>query len=264
MRFESIGRSKSKFFVSDGSGSFSTLQNLTTSRATSLTYFTSQNTTYMFVGQRESTSILFRWNGSNFLADNEPSTLPKDLAGGQVMRTPAVTAASHFRINNSEYLALGVDLADSLPGYILPSTKEEETRLSGPNAIADNPVSNRIYVGAYYSYAISVFERDANSRALIYLPDVYYAPNVTVDVRRAQGYPIRGITSMVFAADGSTLYVSSFFDGTVTVFNVDGVTGKLSRLQVRVGLFVRNDAAYDSEYVQNCDLVATRFHPLCV
>ncbi len=229
-----VAGNTSKIFVSNSSGHFNVLQELPTSRATSLSHFVSQDADYLFVSQRSDSSILFRWNGSSFLATNQPSTLPKDLAGGQVIQTREVTAAAHFFADNIDYIALGVYIADGSPGYLLESHKEDVTRLSGPSAIAVSPVHNRIYVGAYYSRAISVFQRHGPTGALIYMADVYFVPDATGDIRRGDGYPLRGITSMTVSSDGAFLYMASFFDSAVTVFGVNGATGMLQVLQVCV------------------------------
>jgi len=87
--------------------------------------------------------------------------------------------------------------------------------LDGATAVAVSPDSRHIYVAAEVDDAISVFERDAVTGLIDYLPS-------------AGAGGLNGASALAVSPDGRHVYATARFDNTVTLFVRNPVTGVLS------------------------------------
>jgi len=231
---------------------FDMVQALPVSHVTSMLYFLSSSTTsaglpydtsYLMVKQKDSSTVMFRWNGTTFLGASTSTTQPTDASGGQVLRiSEGSGAVAHFR---------ALSRAGSAVDYLLVGNKQDSLlyhgqhdrldALRGPSSIA--VTENYVFVGCQTSKAIVVFRRDAVSGRIMWQLDATYRTNYTKallldNVSTSDldsdawnlGFPLQGISAMVVGPSGDKLFTTGFVDNVVASFSINSADGSLTLL----------------------------------
>lgn len=97
--------------------------------------------------------------------------------------------------------------------------------IDGAAGVAVSPDGKHVYVAAERSGAVSVFSRDAASGALTQLGCV---SDTGSDGQCADGVALAGAQSVLMAADGADVYVTSTQSGSVVGLRRDAETGRLT------------------------------------
>ena len=234
------------------SGAFTQVQSLEIAHVTSLLCFRKldyapirslNEPAYLVAKQIDAATIVFRWNGTLFLASPTASTHPKDAAGGQVLKiSQGAGAVTHFRARASsgfpvDYLLI----ANAQDSMLYRGQHDGLDGLNGPSSIV---VTHKyVYVGCQTSKAIVVFERDDASGRILYRRNSTYFSNYsttflsnsisTIDEETDVwnlGFPLQGISAMAVSPAGDKLLTTAYVDNTVSVFSIDQRDGSLALL----------------------------------
>jgi 6-phosphogluconolactonase (cycloisomerase 2 family) len=92
--------------------------------------------------------------------------------------------------------------------------------LNGARSVAVSPDGGNVYVASYYDDAVTVWDRDSVTGALTFVEALFDG------VGGVDG--LNAASSVAVSADGEHVYVASYYDDTVAVFERDGVTGELT------------------------------------
>ena len=104
------------------------------------------------------------------------------------------------------------------------------TQIDGARSVTVSPDGKSAYVAAYFSDAVSIFDRDATTGKLTQKAN----PNGCVSNtgsgdRCADGTALDGASSVTVSADDKNAYVTSFFSDAVTIFDRNTSTGALTQ-----------------------------------
>ena len=205
------------------------IQNIKTTGAVSLQVFVNEGTSYMLVGQSGQESQVLRWNGTLFLGLNSIETLPKDLAGGQILMSDNVQAALFCdREFQGKYLILGNYFSNT---NIYRARIENVTGFRNPSSAVFTADMRFVYVSCYGSRSIASFNFAVDG---IY--ELNY--NRTNLLEASKDVPLAGIYALAIYtsseldennANRSYLYSASVIDdgGKINVFYIESSSGLL-------------------------------------
>jgi len=238
--------------------SASLLQALNVPYATSLRPFT-YSTSYILVGSASRLTEMYRWNGTQFTGALTANTPAAQSSGGQQIAFANVSSLVLVEWSSSDQsdvcnsklpvLLVGIRSFDptvSASVKLLRAWRECVAEMRRPVAVDVLPSGKFVYVASAESRSISVFWRDPVQGHLIYSESASFTSQyssvmqgiasnaVTKDQVLGKyqfGFPLRSIQSIQVGPDSLHLYVTSFIDHSVSVFDIDQSTGGLTLLQ---------------------------------
>eukprot|EP00961_Rhodomonas_salina_P178210 2403728-Rhodomonas_salina.1 len=229
--------------------SFELVQELPTTGASSLAVFETAGVPYLLVTQIGDNSQLLRWNGTIFLGAFDKGTLPKDVAAGQTIGYASILTSHVFQssITDVRYAVFGTyrnSLDPEEDSILLREFAVNVVAMDGPSVILFSGDGRFLYVSCVYSRSIITFSRSSTTGLIGFDGNLSLvtpwssSPVTDTDPEESRlakelfGYPVRGVTSMVFDSSETHVYATNFLDGAVVVLKRNLMTGRLSVLQV--------------------------------
>jgi len=179
----------------------------------------------------------------------DKGTLPKDVAAGQTIGYASILTSHVFQssITDVRYAVFGTyrnSLDPEEDSILLREFAVNVVAMDGPSVILFSGDGRFLYVSCVYSRSIITFSRSSTTGLIGFDGNLSLvtpwssSPVTDTDPEESRlakelfGYPVRGVTSMVFDSSETHVYATNFLDGAVVVLKRNLMTGRLSVLQV--------------------------------